>query len=106
MLSTALPPGALVSVTQHHRFDDQQYHRDVAFYLDGDSEDDLSVYVMVNTWWGPVDFTVQQAPGTGWRRLLDTSLPSPNDIAEPGQETALPGDTYTVQPRSIVVLLG
>jgi glycogen operon protein len=45
-------------------------------------------------------------PGCGWYRAIDTSLPSGEDFAEPGQEIPLdPSDHYITSPRSTVVLL-
>ena len=40
------------------------------------------LYVMANAWWEPLTFEVQ-APGP-WRRVVDTSLPSPDDIVAEG----------------------
>jgi hypothetical protein len=40
-----------------------------------------------------------------WRVAVDTSQPSPNDIFAPGTEPPITSLTYTVQARSIVVLL-
>jgi glycogen operon protein len=46
-------------------------------------------------------------PGQGWYRIIDTSLPSPADFKEPGQEVAIdPLDHYIANSRSSVVLLG
>jgi glycogen operon protein len=42
--------------------------------------------------------------GRNWRRLIDTSLPSPDDIAEFRQATPVTVERYPVQPRSIVLL--
>ena len=40
-----------------------------------------------------------------WFRTVDTALPSPEDIAEAGQEEEICGNTYHVNGRSAVVLL-
>jgi hypothetical protein len=40
----------------------------------------------------------------GRARAVDTSLPSPSDIVEPGAETVWPEQSYLVKPRSVVVL--
>ncbi len=39
-----------------------------------------------------------------WRRVVDTSRPSPDDIVESGSGPALEGESYPVPARSIVVL--
>jgi glycogen operon protein len=44
------------------------------------------------------------APANAWRRWIDTSLPSPNDITAFEQAPATTGKTYPVGPRSVVVL--
>jgi hypothetical protein len=36
---------------------------------------------------------------------VDTALAPPFDIADPGAETPLSGATYTLQGRSVVVLI-
>jgi hypothetical protein len=36
--------------------------------------------------------------------VVDTSLPSPRDIVEPGHEVSVYGKHYTVKARSVVVL--
>jgi glycogen operon protein len=48
---------------------------------------------------------IQEGDASSWRRVVDTSLPSPEDIAEAGGETELHDLRYTVGPRSIVILL-
>src|SRR5262249_40568259 len=41
-----------------------------------------------------------------WRRLLDTNLPSPDDVVEEKDAVPLsPGDHYTSAPRSAVILM-
>ncbi len=42
-----------------------------------------------------------------WYRVIDTSLPHPEDCLEPGAEVRFnPAESYLVNPRSTVVLLG
>ena len=74
----------------------------LAWHLSGAhyGEDDL--YVMVNAWSEPLEFTVQ-APGA-WRLLVDTSATRPPELSTEGPD-ALEG-TLRVRPRSIVVLSG
>jgi glycogen operon protein len=70
--------------------------RSLAWHLPGEPE----LYAMANTWWEPLTFTIQ-APGP-WRRVVDTSLPPPDDITE--SPAALADTRYVLAPRSVVVL--
>jgi isoamylase len=80
--------------------------RTLAFRLSGASVNDNDLYVMINAWWQPLQFTVQENnQASPWKRVLDTSLSSPEDIVEPGQEVALNANNYTLAPRSVVVLM-
>jgi len=85
-----------------------------AFQLTGDSiyTEDKSVttqdiYVMINAYWEPLEFRIQADPNhfTPWKRVIDTNLASPDDIADPGNEVGIDQVTYDVQPRSIVVFI-
>ena len=61
-------------------------------------------HVMVNAYWEPLSFEVP--PGeTPWRCLIDTSLPSPDDIRTLADAPPLERPTYLVGPRSFVLLL-
>ena len=60
---------------------------------------------MINAYWQALTFTVQEGQASAWSRVIDTSLVSPNDIVTPGGEVRLTSLDYTVNPRSIVVLL-
>ncbi len=64
-------------------------------------------HAMVNAWWEPLTFQLPAADGgqQSWQRWIDTSLPSPNDIVPWTDAPAQAADTYTVGPRSIVVLI-
>jgi glycogen operon protein len=75
----------------------------VAFCLHGASQADDDLYVMINAFWEPVTFGLQEGAPHEWTRIVDTALPSPHDFAESG--VALEDLAYTVAPRSIVVLL-
>ena len=43
--------------------------------------------------------------GRVWRSAVDTALPSPDDIAEPGEEKPVDAGSYQAAPRSIVILI-
>jgi len=64
-------------------------------------------HAMVNAWWQPLTFRLPAADGgeESWHRSIDTSLASPDDIVSWLDAPALGGDTYTVDPRSIVALI-
>jgi len=44
--------------------------------------------------------------GSRWKRVVDTGLDSPGDIADPGHEATLESASYAVRARSVVVLAG
>ncbi|PCH59194.1 MAG: glycogen debranching enzyme [Gammaproteobacteria bacterium] len=77
----------------------------LAYYLNGASQDDQDIYVMINAWHNDLVFTIRQDSINGWQRVIDTARESPHDIAEPGQEMPLHGLSYNVKARSVVVLL-
>ena len=69
-----------------------------------DGDDDL--HVMLNMSGQDLDFDIPPVPGRNWRRVVDTSLPSPQDIALPGDEIEVkPDDHYRVNTHSVVVLI-
>jgi glycogen operon protein len=69
---------------------------------------DLWLHLMLNAFWEKLDFELPRCanghPCT-WRRWIDTALDSPNDIAEWSSAPAVPGASYSVQPRSVVALV-
>jgi len=75
----------------------------LAFCLHGSSQGDDDVYVMINAYWGELEFQVQEGAAQDWVRIVDTALPSPDDFSERGD--ALRATSYLVAPRSVVVLL-
>jgi isoamylase len=70
-------------------------------------KDGLLFYSIRNAYWEPLDFDLpplDQEYGPLWRRWIDTSLDSPNDIAEWQQAPAVPCSTYRAEAHSVVVL--
>ena len=69
------------------------------------------LHAMINAYWEELDFELPPPPVAtvskvaGWRRWIDTSLQSPEDIAPPGIAPIFSGTYYRVAPRSVVVLL-
>jgi isoamylase len=78
--------------------------RALGFTLGGfDNNPDL--HVMMNMYWDPLDMDIPSVKGRKWTRAVDTSLPSPKDIADPGKEVAINDPSYRVNGRSVVVLV-
>jgi len=75
----------------------------LAFCLYGASQGDDDIYVMINAYWEPLEFEIQEGTAQEWRRIVDTALPSPADFSDQGLR--LERTQYVVDPRSIVVLL-
>jgi isoamylase len=75
----------------------------LAYCLHGASQDDDDLYVMINAYWEPLEFALQEGTAAEWTRIVDTSLASPNDFVGAGVRLERPG--YAVAPRSVVVLL-
>lgn len=85
---------------------DLSYHsHSLAYFLNGHSQEDADLYVMVNAYTEPLSFTIFDGLQKPWSRVVDTSLASPEDICAPGSEFSVIGSKYLVQPRSIVVLI-
>jgi glycogen operon protein len=79
--------------------------RSLAYFLRGSRLGDNDLYVLINACWEDLIFTIQEGRVEEWRRVVDTSLPSPEDIAEPGKGSPLSSLQHVVRARSIVVLL-
>jgi len=66
-------------------------------------EGDADILVIANAFWEPLAFTL---PGDKrWLRVVDTMRVPPEDIVPEGEAETVEGDTYTVGPRSVVVLV-
>jgi glycogen operon protein len=61
---------------------------------------------MVSAYWETLSFELPDAGDAkpGWRRWIDTSLASPDDISRLQEAVIVAESHYTVQPRSVVVL--
>jgi glycogen operon protein len=76
----------------------------LAYCLHGASRSDVDLYVMMNAYWEPLEFTIQEGLPEEWMRVVDTSLPSPKDIVDSTNIAAVGSLFYKVAPRSAVVL--
>jgi glycogen operon protein len=77
----------------------------VLAYTMGGFGDDPDLHVMLNMGGSVLPFELPVVPGRRWHRVVDTSLASPDDIAEEGREIAIDGSTYIVNDHSVVVLI-
>lgn len=78
-----------------------EHSRSVAFSI----ETPMKWYHLIfNAYWEPIEFEIPTIPSEfeSWRRIIDTDLPSPDDILLAG--TPVHGQAYHVQGRSSVVL--
>jgi len=67
----------------------------------------LEFYLILNAYWEALDFELPQAgerTEEAWRRWIDTTQESPEDIVEWRNAPVLSGPTYRSGPRSVVVL--
>jgi isoamylase len=76
--------------------------RSIAFTIWGE---EIVLHLICNAYWEALDFALPAPePGmAGWRRYLDTTLPSPDDIVTSAAAPTV-GQTYRAGPRSVVVL--
>ena len=79
--------------------------RSLAFCLHGAAVEDADIYVMINAYWEPLEFGIHEGLPGDWRRVVDTSLPSPEDIVPEDQAPPIRSRSYRVPGRSVVVLV-
>ena len=64
------------------------------------------VHAILNMWTEPLDFELPPvSSGMPWRRFVDTSLDSPEDLSAPAEAPVVAGPTYRAAPRSVVLLV-
>jgi len=66
----------------------------------------LSIHLLFNAYWEPLEFELPLPGGSGgsWRRWIDTSLPTPQDIMPWEEAPPVQGLQYRAADRSVVVL--
>ncbi len=65
-------------------------------------------HFMLNLYWESLDFelpNVVERQWDGWRRVIDTSRPTPEDICDPDTAPSVTGESHLVQARTVVVLV-
>jgi glycogen operon protein len=68
----------------------------------------LMIHVMINAYWEELEFEVppvKEFNGHDWKRWIDTSQESPDDICSWDEAEVIQEVAYPVQPRSVVVLV-
>ncbi len=74
-------------------------------YTLGGRDDDADLHIILNMYDLALDFDLPPVPTRQWHKAVDTSLPSPADIADPGAEEPVQGTSLNVGGRSVVVLV-
>jgi isoamylase len=72
-------------------------------------EEGFCVYLILNAYWEPLNFElppVGDGGASAWRRWIDTSLESPQDIVPWQTAPSLSGDTYQAAAHSVAMLFG
>ncbi len=70
--------------------------------------ENLFFHLILNAYWEPLEFELPaetEAGGNPWRRWIDTSLESPQDIVDWPSAPPVTDRIYRVGPRSVVVLI-
>jgi glycogen operon protein len=77
-------------------------------HVSAGKEPDDYIYVGMNMHWESHTFQLPRLPkGRLWGRFVNTSLPYPNEIVEPGEEQTLADQNYfAAGPRSVFILTG
>jgi glycogen operon protein len=83
-----------------------EHSHSIALTLQG-THADFRVHAMLNAYWEPLTFALPSVPDREppWRRWIDTALDAPDDICALDRTSAVIRSTYTVRPRSSVLLV-
>jgi glycogen operon protein len=71
-------------------------------------KENLCFHLILNAYWEPLEFELpepSEANRNPWRRWIDTSFESPQDIVDWPTAPTVSGRIYRVGPRSLVVLI-
>jgi glycogen operon protein len=86
---------------------DWSYHsHSIALHLHSNPVD-FDLFIICNAYWEPLGFQLPPTRvGRAWHRVVDTSLQTPDDIVETGEEILLGNQSeYNVHARSVVLLM-
>ncbi len=73
----------------------------LAFYLDGASQQDTDLYLLINASASDVTFEIQEGRPGEWRLAFNTGLASPDDFPEPSHCSCIQSSSYVVHSHSI-----
>jgi glycogen operon protein len=66
--------------------------------------ENVITHLIFNAYWEPLEFELPDGNRGPWKRTIDTSLESPNDIVPWSDAPIVPGFKYVAGPRSVVSL--
>lgn len=78
--------------------------RSIALSVDM-QQDRMKLHLIFNAFWEPLEFELPALESGDWRRWIDTSLESPDDIVPWQEAPVIPGGHYRADARSVVVLV-
>jgi glycogen operon protein len=89
-----------------HRPDWSCYSHSIAISAELKNEG-LLLHAVMNAYWEALEFElpILKNGRENWRRWIDTALEPPHEICEWNAAAAIPGGSYRVGPRSVVVLI-
>jgi len=79
--------------------------RTLAIYLCGTSQQDVDLYLMINTSNRDETFQIQEGRPGEWKQAFDTGLTSPADFHEAADAPIVGSSSYVVRSRSVVGLV-
>jgi len=85
-----------------HLVDMSPSSRQLAFCLHGASQADVDLYVMINMDRAAINFGIHEGSPGEWKRIVDTSQPSPRDFIREGE--VIDEVKVLVAPQSVVIL--
>jgi glycogen operon protein len=89
----------------HRNVDLSLRSKQLAFVVHGASRQDGDIYVLLNADSQAAEFGIYEGNVGDWKRVVDTSRPSPDDFLDAAQRAPHDSHYYTVPEHSAVVLI-
>lgn len=80
------------------------YSRTLAFFLSGSTINDDDFYVMINMYWEPLTFIIQEQNSSKWKCIVNTALTAPADYIEFENADFIHENSLILEGRSVLVL--